>query len=149
MSRLPAWLAPRDVERRGAGNVRLVETTLLLLAGLLLAIATVGDVVRQTHVNQRLVADLRTWRDYTGHGYHNLAIEQEITETSRHREIVCGNTAPGPPKARTQVCLVIGGAQRGGVRSVRGGWYLPPKSEDLSGRRYGCFGEAGEGECPR
>ena len=41
---------------------RLIETTLLILAGLLLAIATVNDVVDQTHVNHRLIADLRTWR---------------------------------------------------------------------------------------
>jgi hypothetical protein len=149
MSRLPEWLAPREQERRGAGNVRLVETTLLLLAGVLLAIATVNDVVRQTHVNQRLIADLRTWRDYTGHAYHNLAIEQEITETSHHREVVCGNTSPGAPKDRTQVCLVIEGPQRSGRRPVRGGWYLPPKAEDLRAQRYGCFGEAGEGACPR
>jgi hypothetical protein len=149
MSRLPEWLAPRDAERRGTGSVRLTETTLLLLAALLLAIATVNDVARQTHVNQRLIADLRTWRGYTGHAYHNLAIEQEITETSRHREVVCGNTSPGAPKERTQLCLVIGGHQHAGRRIVRGGWYLPPKAEDLRAQRYGCFGEAGEGACLR
>ncbi len=149
MSALPEWLAPREFERRGAGNVRLVETTLLVLVGLLLAIATVNDVVRQSHVNQRLIADLRTWRGYTGHAYHNLAIEQEIVETGRHREVVCGNTSPGAPKARTQLCLVIGGPVRGGRRGVRGGWYLPPKAEDLRAQRYGCFGAAGEGACPR
>jgi hypothetical protein len=149
MSRLREWLAPRDSERVGVGNVRLVETTLLLLAALLLAIATVNDVVRQTHTNRRLIADLGTWRHYTGHAYHNLAIEQEIVESGRHHEIVCGNTAPGAPKARTQLCLVIGGPQAGGRRSVLGGWYLPAKAEDLPALRYGCFGEAGEGQCPR
>jgi len=149
MSPLPEWLAPREEERRGAGNVRLVETTLLLLLALVLAIATVNDVARQSHVNHRLIADLDTWRSYTGHSYHNLAIEQEITETSRHREVVCGNTSPGAPKERTQLCLVIEGPQRAGRRSVLGGWYLPPKAEDLRALRYGCFGEAGEGACPR
>src|SRR5256885_4006870 len=53
--------------RRGAGGgepraVRGLETVALLLAGLLLAIATVDDVVLRTHTNHRLVADLRTWR---------------------------------------------------------------------------------------
>jgi hypothetical protein len=149
MSPLPEALAPRDEERAGTGEVRLVETTLLLLVFVLLAIATINDLVRQSHVNHRLIADLRTWRDYTGHGYHNLSIEQEITESPRHREVVCGNTSPGPPKARTQLCLVIGGPQRAGRRGVRGGWYLPAKAEDLRAQRYGCFGTEGEGECPR
>src|SRR5437763_9343203 len=54
--------------------VRGAETVVLLLAGLLLAIATVNDVVLRTHTNHRLVADLRTWRLYTGHGYHNLSV---------------------------------------------------------------------------
>jgi hypothetical protein len=50
-------------------RVRLIETTILILFGLLLAGATVNDVVRQTHTNQRLIDDLRTWRVYTGHDY--------------------------------------------------------------------------------
>ena len=60
--RWPGWLRPRAIELPGSGRMRLIETTLLVLVGLLLAIATVNDVVRQTHVNQRLIADLRTWR---------------------------------------------------------------------------------------
>ena len=74
--RLPAWLRPRAIELPGSGRMRLIETTLLILVGVLLAVATANDVVRQTHVNHRLIADLRTWRSYTGHDYHNL---------SRHR----------------------------------------------------------------
>ncbi len=70
-----------------------------MLAGLLLAIATVNDVVRQTHINHRLIADLRTWRSYTGHDYHNLSTEQDSSATPT-RDVVCGNTTPGPPKER-------------------------------------------------
>jgi hypothetical protein len=140
-ARLPVWLRPRSEELQGQGRTRLVETTLLLLAGLLLAIATVNDVVRQTHVNHRLVADLRTWRAYTGHNYHNLSAEQDIFGHST-REVVCGNTAPGGPKERVQLCLVITGPVVHGRRTVRGGWYLPPKSEDLRSARYACFGSA-------
>jgi hypothetical protein len=117
----------------------LAETTLVLLAGALLGVATVNDVVRQTHVNHRLVADLRTWRDYTGHKYRNLSISQDTRGLST-REIVCGNTTPGAPKARTQLCLVITGPVSHGRRAVRGGWYLPPQVEDLSRYRYACFG---------
>jgi hypothetical protein len=145
--RLPAWLRPREVELPGLGTMRLVETTVLLLVGLLLAIATVDDVVLQTYVNHRLVADLRTWRHYTGHNYKNLSIEQDLYGHST-RDVICGNTTPGPPKERTQLCLAMTGPVLGGRRAVHSGWYLPPKSEDLRGKRYGCFGLAkGEALC--
>ena len=148
-ARLPVSLRPRDEELLGDGRRRLIETTLLLLAGLLLAIATVNDVVLQTHVNHRLVADLRTWRAYTGHDYRNLSVEQDLYGHST-REVVCGNTAPGPPKERVQLCLVITGPVSHGRRAVHGGWYLPPKSEDLRHVRYACFGSAPTlGLCPR
>ncbi len=140
-ARIPVPLRPRDQELLGGGNTRVIETMLLLLAGLLLAIATVNDVVLQTHVNHRLVADLRTWRAYTGHDYHNLSVEQDLYGHTT-REVVCGNTVPGPPKERVQLCLVITGPVAHGRRAARGGWYLPPKSEDLRHVRYGCFGSA-------
>ncbi len=130
-------------------RVRLIETTVLVLAGLLLAAATVNDVVRQTHTNQRLIDDLRTWRDYTAHDYHNLSIEQTVFGERSHTEVVCGNTSPGAPKTRIQVCLAIGGPVVDGRRAVRGGWYLPANTEeDLLRDRYGCFGPASEGICP-
>jgi hypothetical protein len=148
--RLPAWLRPRTIELPGSGRMRLIETTLLVLLGMLLAVATVNDVVRQTHVNQRLIADLRTWRAYTGHDYHNLSIEQELLgPTSSQREVICGNTSPGPPKARTQLCLAIWGPVVNGRRTVHGGWYLPAKAEDVRADRSGCFGPASQGICPR
>ena len=124
-SRLPAWLRPRARELPGSGRLRLIETTLLALLGLLLAIATVNDVARQTHINHRLIG-----------------------AASKH-EVVCWNTSPGGRKARTQLCLVMYGSLSGGRRSVHGGWYLPPKVEDVRGDRYGCFGPASRGMCPR
>ena len=148
-SALPGWLRPRHVEIPGTGRLRLVETTLLVLLGLLLAVATVNDVVRQTHVNHRLIADLATWRSYTGHPYHNLSIDQELFGTGSQREVICGNTSPGAPKAKTQLCLLVFGPVRGGRRTVHGGWYLPPKVEDVRAYRYGCFGTAARGICPR
>jgi hypothetical protein len=147
--RLPAWLRPRTLELCGSGRTRLVETTLLALVGILLAVATVNDVVRQTHVNERLIADLSTWRTYTGHDYHNLSIDQRVLGETTQREVVCGNTSPGAPKARTQLCLAIWGPVVAGRRMVHGGWYLPPKAENLRAARYGCFGPASEGLCPR
>jgi hypothetical protein len=138
---LPAWLRPLDAEQPGLGRTRLVETTLLLLALLLLAIATVNDVVLQTHVNHRLVADLRTWRSYTGHDYHNVSPEQDIFGHTT-RDFVCGDTVPGPPKERVQICLVMTGPVIHGRRAVHAGWYLPPKTDDLLRYRYACFGSA-------
>lgn len=147
--RLPAWLRPRDVEARGSGQMRLVETTLLLLAGLLLAIATVNDVVLRTHTNHRLVADLRTWRAYTGHDYKNLSAEQDQRNHTTI-DVVCGNTTPGAPKERVQLCLQMTGPVIHGRRAARGGWYLPPKAEDLRRYRYACFGTTKhQRACPR
>jgi hypothetical protein len=145
---LPSWLRPRANELPGSGRTRLVESTLLVLVAVLLAVATVNDLARQTGVNHRLIADLRTWRTYTGHAYHNLSVEQELFGASSQREVVCGNTSPGPPKARTQLCLAIWGPVSGGRRDVHGGWYLPPKVEDVRADRYGCFGAGARGICP-
>jgi hypothetical protein len=148
-SRIPGWLRPRPAEVPGSGRLRLIETTLLLLLLMLLAVATVNDVARQTGVNGRLIQDLRTWRSYTGHDYRNLALEQELFGAGSQREVVCGNTSPGGPKARTQLCLLIYGHGSGGRRGIHGGWYLPPKAEDQRIYRYGCFGAAARGMCLR
>ncbi len=131
-------------------RVRLIETTLLVLIGVVLLAATVNDLARQAGVNHRLIADLATWRHYTGHDYHNLSIDQQLLGENSQREVVCGNTRPGPPKASTQLCLAIWGAVVDGRRTVHGGWYLPAKLEyDVRAKRYGCFGPAAQGICPR
>jgi hypothetical protein len=138
---LPRSLRPRDKEEPGSGRTRLVETTLLVLVGLFLLIATVNDLVREAHVNHRLVADLRTWREYTGHDYKNVSVEQDLNgHTSR--DIACGNVSPGAPKARTQLCIVLSGPTRTGRRAAHGGFYLPPKVDDVKRYRYGCYGSA-------
>jgi hypothetical protein len=130
-------------------RVWLIETTLLVLVGVVLATATVNDVGRQVGVNHRLIADLKTWRAYTGHDFRNISIDQETLGANSEREVLCANTSPGPPRARTQLCLAIWGSVRDGLRAVHGGWYLPPFTEDEPHERYGCFGPAAEGRCPR
>jgi hypothetical protein len=140
-ARLPGWARPLDRERRGLGSLRLAETTILILLGLFLAIATVADVVKQTHVNHRLVADLRTWRVVTGHDYHNLGTERDVKGHTT-RDTVCGNVSPGGPRERAQVCLVLVGPVSSGRRAVSGGYYLPAKTEDGRRSRYACFGAA-------
>jgi hypothetical protein len=147
--RLPSWLRPGAVELRGTGQLRLIETTLLVLVGVVLAVATINDLAREAGINHRLVADLKTWRHYTAHDYHNISIDQETLGVDTKREVLCGNTSPGPPDARPQLCLGIWGAVVDGRRAVHGGWYLPAYVEDLPQNRYGCFGAAGQGRCPR
>jgi hypothetical protein len=139
--RLPERLRPRDHEHRGRGDLRRVESTLLVFAFLLLAIATVNDVVLQTHTNARLTADLRTWRTLTRHAYHNISIEQDLKGHTT-RDVLCGNTSPGPPGALPQVCLIVTGPVAHGVRASHGGFYLPPFARDERANRYACFGSA-------
>jgi hypothetical protein len=146
---LSGHLHARAGEPRRGSRRRLLETTALALAGALLLIATINDIVLQTHVNHRLVADLRTWRQYTAHNYRNLSVSQDIRGHTT-RDVVCGNTSPGGPRERVQLCLEMSGPVVGGRRAVQGGWYLPPKAEDERAYRYACFGLARQrGRCPR
>jgi hypothetical protein len=149
---LPAWLRPLPEERaggRGGGRTWLIETTLLVLAAVFLAVATVNDLGREVHTNHRLDADLATWRQYTHHDYVNISIDQETLGLDSGREVLCGNTRPGAPGEQTQICLAIWGPVVNGRRAVHGGWYLPPYHPDTPANRYGCFGPAGQGRCPR
>jgi hypothetical protein len=145
--RLPAWMRPREVEERGRGELRLVETIVLLAVFLILAVATVNDVARQTRINHRLDVDLTTWRHYTGHDYHNIAVDQETLGIGSEREVLCGNTGAGAPGSLPQLCLAIWGPVHAGLRTVHGGWYIPPYAPDAPSKRYGCFGPAGRGRC--
>ena len=139
--RLPEWLRPRAQERRGRGEQRRVESTLLVLALLLLSVATVNDVVRQVHINQRLSVDLHTWRNITGNDLKNISIEQDLTHYTT-REVLCGNTGSGPPGTEPQVCLIVTGPTAHGLRAANGGFYLPPYFQDKRANRYACFGTA-------
>jgi hypothetical protein len=124
-------------------NRRLIETTVLGLIGLLLAVGVVNDVVRQVHTNHRLNADLATWRGYTGHDYRNLQTEQAVNNPDSTREVICGNTSPGAPKAHQQLCLIMTGPVVDGRRTVHGGYFLPPLTLfDVPHLRYACFGVA-------
>ena len=153
-TRLPMWLRPRpeapdgDVAQ-GRSRVWLIETVVLVLVGLLFAVAIVNDLSREAGTNHRLIADLATWRHYTDHDYVNVSIDQETLGIDSDREVLCGNTSAAPPGARTQICLAIWGPVVNGRRSVHGGWYLPPYHPDLPANRFGCFGAAGRGKCPR
>jgi hypothetical protein len=139
--RLPEPLRPRDAERRGRGDLRRIESTLLVFAFLLLAVATVNDVVLSTHTAGRITADLRSWRALTGRNYHNISVQQDL-QTHTTRDVLCGNVAPGPPGALPQICLIVTGPIVHGVRASHGGFYLPPYTSDKRAYRYACFGSA-------
>ena len=148
---LPRRLRPRE-QRASEPRGRLwrVETVVLIAVFALLATATINDLVRQTHINKRLVADLATWRTYTHHDYKNVGVDQETMGIQTKRDVVCGNTEGGAPNSKTQICLVVTGATRAGRRTVSGGWYLPPyTTDDVKSLRYGCFGSVTMGRCPR
>jgi len=147
--KLPPALQPRTSVLPGRGEMRLIENAVLILVGLLLAVATVYDVGHQAVINHRLAADLRTWRHYTHHDYKNVTSDRELLGISSGHDVACGNTVPGPPNERIQICLVLTGPTRGGLRTVAGGWYLPAGTvNDVRPSRYGCFGAITHGLCP-
>ena len=140
------WRSP--ARPPGGAQRWLAESAVLVLVGVLLAIATGNDLSRQINTNHRLSADMSTWRQYTHRDFHSLSVSQDVTGLTTN-EIVCGNTTPGLPKERVQLCLLLKGPVRDGRRSVAGGWYLPPHAEDLHRYRYTCFGSpVHEGRCP-
>jgi len=144
--RLPEWLRPRERERRGRGELRRVESTLLVLAFVGLAVATVNDVVRQAHVNERLTVDVLTWRAvagraYPGHAVQNVSVGQDLVHYTT-RDVLCGNVWSAAPGTTPQLCLVMTGPAVHGRRAARGGYYLLPYFPDSRPYRYACFGTA-------
>ena len=100
-------------------------------------------------INHRLIADLSTWRHYTDHDYVNISIDQETLGVDSEREFLCGNTSAGRTGRKDADLPGIWGPVVDGLRTVHGGWYLPPYHPDVPANRYGCFGAAGRGKCPR
>ena len=154
-ARLPSWLAPRDSERRGRGEQRLIESFILIVVALVLAVATIHDLLREVEIGDRLHADLISWVRYTdpyfhdAYGtYHNPLIEQNAT-TFTTRDVVCANTADVKPEGTVQVCLIFKGPVRNGYRRAVGGYYLYAAGKDihepvldLPQYSFGCFGAA-------
>ena len=123
---------------------------MLIAVFALLATATINDLVRQTHINTRLVADLATWRAYTHHDYKNVGVDQETMGIQTKRDVVCGNTEGGAPNSKTQVCLVVTGpGAPGAAPSQAAGTCRPYTTDDVESLRYGCFGSVTMGRCPR
>ncbi len=127
----PSGCARVDSELPGRGELRLVEGVVLVLVGLLLAVATVDDVARQAGINHRLDADLRSWRRYTHHDYKNVG---DRPGTARRRDRARRRLRQRRSRARRtsgpRSASSSRARRRGGLRTVAGGWYLPAKTAD-------------------
>ncbi len=138
--RLPALLAPRSVPPSGdpAGrDVRGIETAVVLLIGLILLVAVVHDVARQTSINIRVSADKNTWRLYAHRRDKKLDVRLLPHGTT---EYLCQSTPLTLSARAPRLCLMIDGPMRRGLRTVEGGYYVPPLREDRYATRTRCFG---------
>jgi hypothetical protein len=148
------WLRPRSEERIGRGEVRLIETVVLVLVGVFLAVATIHDVARQVPVGERLSADLESWREIVGAYYHNPLTEQDVKHYTT-RDIECADTTYGKPYGKPQVCLIFTGPVKyrrrvayGGFHLLAGGTDVHEPVLDVPKYRYACWGTAvAEGLC--
>jgi hypothetical protein len=143
LQRLPAWLAPRDAEEEGrpAGRRRRrqVENVVLVLVAALIAVAAVYDLTREVKVDNRLTADIETWRQVTGIPDEEVAVEQDLASYST-RDTACGNLTENKKIIRPRLCVMLEGPIQSNRRKVLGGFYLPPYSPLGPNDRYGCFG---------
>lgn len=147
-ARLRELLRPRSEERRGRGELRFIETAVLVLVGIVLAVATANDVPRQVRIGTRLTADLESWKHYTGVAFHNPFIEQDIKRFTT-RDVVCADLTIGKPEGKPQACLIFTGPVHHGRRTARGGFYLLARGTDVHEPvldrpqyRYACYGSA-------
>ena len=141
------WLLRRsDANAGGPANpdLRLIETAILIVAGLVLAVATANDIGRSVHITERLKIDAHTYRYYMHtQGHVTKSIRKvPVTPAIYSKVDVACSPPPGGPRAST--CLVIGGAVHaspsGQVRDVIGGYRLLPGSRNRYAARYACFG---------
>ncbi|MGD0197691.1 MAG: hypothetical protein ABSC56_07275 [Solirubrobacteraceae bacterium] len=146
LTALPPGLQARDVEVPSKRRWR-VETAVLALIGLVLAIVAINDIFWSVQDAGVLVADQHTWRHHTGRDYYNVSVGPLVF--GQPIDVACADATPGPPGERTQICLIMDGAAVDGLRHVIGGWKLPPRLGDFPKYRYDCFG-AGEtkARCP-
>jgi len=141
--RLPSWAAPRPQRERdpASRDVRTIESTILVLIGLLLAVAVVYDVVHQVRLNTRESADRATWRTFA----HVSDVKTRLDVRTLERgttDFVCRSTSTVAAIAAHQLrlCLMISGPIVDGRRHIDGGYYIPPQTSDRYAYRYGCFG---------
>lgn len=139
---LPARLRPATTDHGGGPGRRAAELAVLAVVGLLLAAASINDLVHQTRVQERLAVDKATWTAYTHHTVRRLFVTPGVGST---RDTAC---APPAQTADHRLCLILTGPTDGPRRVVSGGFNLPSTGDNRYGRRSACFGSArSEGLC--
>lgn len=156
LQRLPEPLRPLEREKDDGGRRRRIQNALLVLIALVLAVAVVYDVTRETKISYRITADIETWREITGHDYKNVAIETDARHYTT-TDVACGNTSYAKPGHATQICFVMVGPIRHEMikgklserRATYGGFFSPRRTPTgYKVNRYDCFGRAvAEGRC--
>lgn len=118
-----------------------IETAVLLAIAVLIAVATVYDLTREVKVDNRLTADIETWREVTGLHNEEVAIEQDLASYST-RDTACGDVVDSTAKnnSSSRICLMLVGPVAGNRRRAIGGFYLPAYLPIGPHDRYGCFG---------
>lgn len=130
------FLGRERPDGQGARDRRLIEGAVLVILGLLLLAATVNEVVKQSHVNERIAVDKRTWINYTGHRLKHVSVTPGLRNSN--------DTACAPPTAgaHERLCLQLTGPAHATYRTVTGGYRLPLLHPNRFRYRYGCFGAA-------
>lgn len=150
LQKLPGSLRPLAEEKGDGGRRRRIQNTLLVLIALVLAVAVVYDVTRETKISYRITADIETWREITGHDYKNVAIETDARHYTEN-DVACGNTYYAKPGHATQICFFMVGPIRHETidgklaerRATYGGFFTRPRTPTgYKVNRYGCFGRA-------
>jgi hypothetical protein len=146
-SRLPSWLRPLEEAPQRKGRRWRIETVVLLVLALVISVATVYDLTREVKVDNRLTADIETWRHVAEIPDEEVAVEQDLTSYST-RDTACADVIESKTRVSVRLCLMLDGPVSGNRRKVLGGFYLPPYLSLGPNDRYGCFGSTvGEHFC--
>jgi hypothetical protein len=128
-----------QAQRERRGRRWRIETAVLIAIAMLIALATVYDLTREVKVDNRLTADIETWREVTGIKDEEVAVEQDLASYST-RDTACGTVKEDKYAISPRLCVMLGGPVKGNRREARGGFYLPPYLPIGPNDRYGCFG---------
>jgi hypothetical protein len=123
----------------GKGTRWRIETIVLLVIAALITVATVYDLTREVKVDDRLTADIETWRHVTGLKNEEVAIEQDLASYSTN-DTACGSVVESKSKPSVRVCVMLEGPVAENKRDAVGGFYLPMYLPLGPNDRYGCFG---------
>ena len=85
-----------------------IETIVLLAIAALITVASVYDLTREVKVDDRLTADIETWREVTKIPDEEVAIEQDVASYSTN-DTACASVVESKSKPSVRVCLMMEG----------------------------------------